>query len=31
LGKQSPGLLPNGQVMLVCFSGGNTRILIVTS
>ena len=30
LGMQSPGLIPNGQVMFVYFSGGNTRILIVT-
>jgi len=28
LGKQSPGLLPNGQVIFVCFNGGNTRIFI---
>ena len=28
LGKQSPGLLPNGHVMFVCFTGGNTLILI---
>ena len=30
LGKQSPGLLPYGQVIFFCLSGGNTRILIVT-
>ena len=30
-GMQSAGLPPNGQVMFVCFTGGNTRILIVNS
>jgi hypothetical protein len=30
LGKQSPGLLPNGHVIFVCFSGGNTLIFIET-
>jgi hypothetical protein len=31
LGKQSTGLFPNGQVIFVYFSGGNTRILRETS